>query len=200
MAGLPLFPALPGVTWPVKRTQIFDTIVQTAVSGKETTLPKRITPRWRWELPFDMLRSDATKLELQTLSGFYASRFGRAYAFGYVDAEDRVATNQPLGAGDGVRTVFQLVRAFGGFTEPVFLPVDLPVVMVAGKALVLGADYTLSVGGLIIFVKAPAAGAAVTWTGTFAWMCRFDDDEINFSNFMKGFWSVEKLSFTSVIY
>ena len=45
---------------------------------------------------------------------------------------------------------------------------------------------------------APAAGAALSWTGTYFWLCRFDEDSLEFSNFMYLFWELKKCSFTTI--
>jgi uncharacterized protein (TIGR02217 family) len=194
------FPSFPGLTFPIGRSgPTFDTVVHESINGKQTTYPKRITPKWQWTIDFEMLRSSAAFLEMQTLAGFYASVLGRAYTFGYTDSEDNSATTQLFGTGDGVSLTFQILRAIGGFVEPVYLPTGSPTIFVNGTAMALGTDYVISVSGAVVFMVAPAHGAALTWTGSFNWLCRFDDDKVDFSNFMVGLWEAKKISFTSVI-
>ncbi len=67
-------------------------------------------------------------------------------------------------------------------------------VFVAG----LLAAWTLAAGGIITIAPAPSPGAPLTWTGSYTWLCRFDDDTLEFSNFMYLFWELKKCSFTTI--
>jgi hypothetical protein len=50
-------------------------------------------------------------------------------------------------------------------------------------------DYALnSTTGIVTFSTAPASGAALTWTGQFARICRFVEDTIDFKRFMQLAW------------
>ncbi|HUK60241.1 MAG TPA: DUF2460 domain-containing protein [Stellaceae bacterium] len=60
------------------------------------------------------------------------------------------------------------------------------------------ADWTLGDGGIVTIAPAPQAGAALTWTGAYTWLCRFDGDTLEFSNFMYLFWELKKCSFTTI--
>jgi hypothetical protein len=60
------------------------------------------------------------------------------------------------------------------------------------------AAYALGVGGVVTIAPAPADGAALSWTGTYRWLCRFDEDSLEFSNFMYLFWELKKCSFTTI--
>jgi hypothetical protein len=59
-------------------------------------------------------------------------------------------------------------------------------------------DYTLGTQGLITFSTPPSGGSSVLWTGTFNWLCRFDDDSMDFSKFMNNLWEVKSLKFTTI--
>ena len=102
--------------------------------------------------------------------------------------DDGTATQQGFGSGDGATTEFQLYRALGGFAEPVYAPTTVSEVRVAGVAQTVGVDYTLGSLGVIDFTVAPAAGAALDWTGTFDWLCRFEDDSIGLERILMGLW------------
>lgn len=204
--ALPIMPALVGLTWPLtRRGPIFDTSKELSVSGRTARYPRRITPRWQWELNFDAVFQNyqsgtpyGGNADMATLAGFFAQLYGGAYPFQYLSADDNSVTGQALGTGDGATKTFQLVRALGGFTEKVNAP-NAVAVYVNGVLKTLGADYSLSASGLVTFVAAPAAGAAVTWTGTYYWVCEFDDDLIEFEQIMSGIYQVRKLTFTSKI-
>jgi hypothetical protein len=50
-------------------------------------------------------------------------------------------------------------------------------------------DYTLnSTTGAVAMAQAPATGAALTWSGTFARVCRFTEDNLDFKRFMQLAW------------
>lgn len=191
---IPTFPTLTGLAFPVQRTPVWSTEKQDSLSGKNNRYQNFSYPLWKYELQFDMLRSDNVNLELQNLAGFFNQLNGATGLFQFADPDDGSVTNQAFGTGDGTTTTFQLVRAFGGFIEPVFIPVAGFVVKIAGTPTVA---FTTSSIGQIIFNTPPAVAAALTWTGSFNWACRFDDDTIDFSKFMSNFWELKSLKFTT---
>jgi uncharacterized protein (TIGR02217 family) len=195
---LPVFPSLPGLMYPVKRSANWSTVKQDALSGKRTRYPLWTYPTYTWEVSYDFLRTAAAFLEWQTLEGFIKSVQGPAQLFAYLDPNDSVATAQSFGLGDGVTTTFQLVRSLGGFAEPVFLPVLagglVTQVTAAGTPTTA---YTVSAYGVVTFASPPANGAALAWTGTFQFGCRFEDDATGFSNFMSGLFELKSLKFSS---
>ncbi len=203
--ALPTFPALPGIAFPIPRSPSGRSIRQEAISGKRLILPQRAAVRWTWELSYNFLRSalwtDGTGTvfaELETLTAFYLAQMMSGGAFAYTDDEDNTATAQSFGAGDGASQTFQLVRARSGYVEPVYLP-TVTSITAAGTPLVAGTDYTVGATGLVTFATAPAAAAALAWTGTFAWLCRFDDDSLDLSRFMSGLTEAKSLKFSNEI-
>ena len=197
--SVPAFPALPGLVYPVTRTPTVLSARNEAVSGRRTVLPQRSMPRHVWKLGIEVMRSAAWQsgslTEYESFIGFVMGRLTSGGCFAYTDAEDAVATAQPFGVGDGVTTAFQLVRALGGFSEPVYLP-TITTLTVAGTPT---AAYTLGPTGIVTFTVAPALGAALAWTGAFAWLCRFDDDSIETSRFMSGLYEAKSITFSSEI-
>jgi uncharacterized protein (TIGR02217 family) len=198
----PSFPAFPGIMWPEKRAASGRTIRQEALSGKRTFLPQMVSVRYNWELSFEMLRSAfwtaGSFTELESFVGFYLAQMMGGTCFGYTDADDFTVTAQGFGQGDGTTTAFQLVRARGGFSEPVLLP-TITGLTVAGVAKSSPADYTLADKGIVTFTSAPAGGAALAWTGTFAWLCRFNDDLVDTSRLMVGLFDAKSLKFSNEI-
>lgn len=196
-----VFPSLPGIAFPVKRTPQWKTRVQQAISGKETRIADWSAPRWLWELTYDHLvqgtSGGATRTDFAQLAAFFNGRQGMFDSFLFTDSDDNAVATQPLGAGDGATTSFQLVRAFGGFVEPVLNVQAGPFVKVAGVAT---SAFTLSFAtyGVITFTSPPANGAALTWSGTFAFLCRFDEDQAEFTKFMQPIWEQKGLKFSSI--
>lgn len=186
------FPTLSGLTFPAKRSPIWSTLKHRNVSGKVSALQQWTSPLYKYDLPFSVLRSDSINLEWQTLLGFYNSVGGGAQMFRFTDPDDGSVTAQSFGTGDAATTTFQLVRSLGGFVEPVFDPDTLAIYLNG----VLTAAYTES-NGLITFTPAPGVGVAITWTGTFNWFARFDDDSIDLEKFAYQFWELKRITFTT---
>lgn len=175
------------------RTPLWKTIPHPSVDGSEPRYAQWSFPRWRYEIPFEVLRSGLTGTEFAALAGFYNSVSGSALPWAYPDPDDGVATAQSFGTGDGITSTFQLVRSKGGFAEPTYLITTSPTIYVNGTP----TSITNGTGGTVTFGSAPAAGAALTWSGTFSWLCRFDDDQIDFEGIMRGFWALPSLKFTT---
>lgn len=89
--------------------------------------------------------------------------------------------------------------AAGDAFEPVLdLANAQPQIFVDGILKTFGSDYTISASGLITFTAAPAAGAALTWTGSYYWRVRFNDDVTEFNNFLSQLWEAKKVTLVSV--
>jgi hypothetical protein len=192
----PIFPALPGLAYPVKRTPKWSGSRQESLSGKKVRTSFFSYPIWAYTLPFNILRSGSAFLEWQQLAGFINAVNGGTGLWLYNDVNDNSATAQEFGVGDGVTSTFQLVRALGGFIEPVFFPNVITNIEIAGtptSAYTQGASNP----GAITFNSPPANGAALTWTGTFYWGCRFDDDAFDFENFYSQMMRLKALNFST---
>lgn len=115
-----------------------------------------------------------------------AVSMGRAYVFPFRDYSDYIATNQPIGTGDGSNKAFQLTKTYSSksgafsYTRTIKLPQTATVQIFVAGVLQSQSAYTPSArgagGGLVTFSAAPANGAAITWTGQFDTPCRFDAD------------------------
>lgn len=198
---VPVFPSLAGLGWDVVRTSEWRTGLQESVSGKETQIAYWSSPRYRWELTFDLLRSAAGYAEFQTLLGFFDQMQGRGGRFLFADPDDCSVSGQAVGTGDGTTRVFQLVRTLGGATAPVLAPNAVSTVKLAGA--VQASGWTASVygsasPGALTFVSAPSVGAAVTADFTYYWPCRFDDDKLDLTKFMSQLWSGKSVTFKSL--
>lgn len=197
---LRLFPALPGIIFPVKKTPNWNTDVQMSISGKKTTLQRWSYPIYSFEVGYEFLRSDSAYGEYQDLVAFFNLMGGRATLFRFNDITDNSVTAQGFGEGDGVTKDFQLLRAIGGLSvswvDPVFYPVTAQI-FVDGVLQVLTTDYTISTTGLVSFVVAPPAGQALTWTGTYNWLVRFDEDSSTFEQFTYNLFENKSLRFST---
>jgi uncharacterized protein (TIGR02217 family) len=198
---LPVFPALIGLTYPYLRSPEWDTDVQVSLVGKRTTLGRRSYPIYRYELKYNVLRSDLVTIEWQTLLAFYNVVGGRRDLFQFSDPGDTSVTTMSFGAGDGATTQFQLTRALTGsgvsWVDPVFAPTGTPSIFINGVLKSTPADYIINATGQVTFTVAPASGAALTWTGTYNWLCRFDDDSATFEQFLNLFWRLGKIKLST---
>jgi len=198
-----VFPVLTGQGFLASKRPVWQTTVKRAYSGREVRAAAYSYPRWEWTLQWEVLRTQASLPELQTLFGFLGSRQGRNQPFYYQDQTDNAVTTQGFGTGDGTTTIFQLYRTVGqgtiyNYLDPVLVLNQNPSVYVNGTLKTLGTDYTISINGVISFTTAPAASAALTWSGGYLFLCRFDDEMVDAVQFGGNLWSVGKLTFVSV--
>jgi len=201
-----VFPALAGLGWSVTRTELWKTRVQEAISGKETRIADWSYPRHQWALGFDFLRqgsfSGTTYGEFAALAGFFSLRQGGFDSFLYADADDSAVTGQAIGAGDGATTSFQLVRALGGFVEPILAPNAVSHVYLNGVAQSAG-NYAVNAWGAaapgtLVFTAAPGAGVPISADFTFYFPCRFLVDKLDFEKFMAALYQTKKIAFVSL--
>jgi phage-related protein len=119
----------------------------------------------RWALQF----SNLSKVDADTLESFLRARVG-VEPFEFVTPDTAWAvTAQPFGVGDGARAQWLLQRPLSPEVPALLVPTTgwtaLPTVYVAGVLQVTGTAYVLSASGLVTFAAAPAAGAALTFSG-----------------------------------
>jgi hypothetical protein len=197
----PSFPVLPGQGWSVHKRPTWSTRVANHVSGREARAPFYSHPLYEFELTFDNLASNAAfpgvgANSLQSLMGLYLQVQGQFGAFLYTDPTDSAVTGQAIGIGDGSTLTFSFVRKLGGFIEPVGWVSLVKNVYLDGIGQPSG--WSIIAPNSLAFAAAPKGGAVVTADFTFAYQCRFIDDQNDFENFMDGLWSVDSLKFRSI--
>ncbi|MGY6708365.1 MAG: phage distal tail protein, Rcc01695 family [Rhizobiaceae bacterium] len=133
--------------------------------------------------------------DLHAVLSFFEARRGSLFAFRFRDPFDFKSCrpgeavsphDQPIGTGDGVRTVFQLIKGHGGGAEAYERPITKPVagtvrVAVGGVERASPGDFAVNhLTGEVSFAAGavPAAGAAVTAGFEFDVPVRFDIDQI----------------------
>lgn len=202
-----VFPGFPGRDWMVSKTPMWSTQIQTAASGSEVRAGWYAAPKYSFRLQHPVLRDLASVgtygSELQQIIGFFNSRKGRYGFFFFYDPSDNTATAEGFASGDGTTTKFQLTRTVAKGTpfaavEPVYALWGNPTsVTVAGVAKTITTDYTISPWGVITFTTAPANGAALVWSGTFLFVCRFDTDQLELHQLMSYLWEQQGMPFVS---
>jgi len=190
-----VLPALPGISYPQQKTVNWPKVEAKALSGKRARQALQTYPTYSYQIPLNYLRTTEAIAEFQALMGFVNSLAGGVGLFGYTDPDDSTVADETFAEGDGTtKGPYQLVRGLGGFTEPVFLLNGSPTIMVAG---VQTSAFTVDPHGRVTFDAAPAAGAQLSWTGSYYWPCRFDDDTLDFEKFVFNMYSVKALKFST---
>lgn len=199
-----IFPALPGLEWNVRKVPQWNTRVQRSVGGMELRATYYSAPLWKWTLSYEFLRETSALVEFSTLAGFYNARQGMYDSFLYSDPTDNtipVSAPQQFGTGDGTTVNFYLARALGASADFVYNFNGTPRIFVNGVEKFDGFQFTRT-GNLIHFAadvgETPGVGAAITWSGSWYWRVRFDQDSAEFANFAYQFWKLQQLSFVSI--
>lgn len=163
----------------------FSTAIVTTASGHEQRNMDWASGRLR----FDAGPGIRSQADLEILIAFFRARRGAARGFRFRDPLDHssrgmtgtpTSTDQSLGAGNGVQTVFPLIKWYGEGEEAEQRRITRPNVAsvrvaVNGKP---ASGWSIGPGGTVIFSAAPPAGAAVTAGYTFDVPVRFADDNL----------------------
>ena len=200
----PSLPSLPGLSWSRHKKPGFSTRVASHVSGREVRVALMNYPLYEFEAAYNGLASNATAAfaglgatSLQTLMGFFLQLQGQFGTFLYADPDDNAVTGQPFATGDGATTSFTMMRALGGFLEPVGWVTNVAAVYLNGTPQ-SGSAYTLTAPNSLTFVSAPGSGAVVSADFSYAFNCRFLDDQMDFEEFMSNLWRLGSMKFRSV--
>jgi uncharacterized protein (TIGR02217 family) len=134
--------------------------------------------------------------DVGSLIAFFEARRGQLHGFRWKDWADYKSCpasrnpapgDQVIGTGDGVRTVFQLIKTYRSGQESYSRPIVKPVagtvlVAVAGDPKVESLEFSVNAGtGEISFTDAPDVGVQVTAGFEFDVAVRFDTDRIQTS-------------------
>lgn len=201
MTTPPSFPVLPGQSWSVHKKPSFSTRVASHVSGREVRAPFFSYPLYEFELTYEGLDSLGNfpglgANSLQSLMGLYLQCQGQYGTFLYTDPTDNAVAAQAIASGDGTTTDFPFLRTLGGATERVSYVTSVANVYLNGVNQPTG--WALIAPNTLHFTSAPVAGVAISADFSYAYECRFLDDQNDFEEFMNGLWQVQSLKFRSV--
>jgi hypothetical protein len=122
--SLDIFPAIVrGLGFTVSKGWEFPAIVQTSPSGDRTAIGQADNPIWHWELKYDLLWDDPSRIQqaltatdLQTMVGFLMKQKGPVGEFLYEDPDDNAAVTQRLSlVNDGAGNYYSPIqRDMGG--------------------------------------------------------------------------------------
>jgi hypothetical protein len=202
MATPPSFPTLAGLGWSVHKKPAFSTLVANHVSGREVRDALYQNPIWQFELTLDAVSSSPTSYpalganSMQALMGFFLQMQGQFGTFLYTDPVDSAATNVTFATGDGVMQTFIFSRFMGVFLEPVGWVLTVSNIFLNGVNQPSGWD--LAQPNSLVFTSPPGSGVLISATFTYAFQCRFDEDGMDFEEFMSNLWRVDSIKFKSV--
>ncbi len=202
MTAPPALPSLPGLSWSRHKKPGFSTRVAPHVSGREVRVALMNYPLYEFEAVYNGLTSSTATFaglgasSLQSLMGFFLQLQGQFRTFLYVDPDDAAVTGQAFATGDGTTTAFTVERSLGGFFEPVGWVTTLSNVYLNGVAQSTG--FTLTLPNTLTFTTAPASGVTISADFSYAFNCRFLDDQMDFEEFMSNLWRLDSLKFRSV--
>jgi uncharacterized protein (TIGR02217 family) len=202
MTTPPSLPTLPGLAWSRRKKPAFNTRIASHASGREVRVALMNYPLYEFEATYGLTSSASGfaglgASSLQNLMGFFLQLQGQFGTFLYTDPDDNSVTSQGIGVGDGATTAFSFVRALGGFAEPVGWVTAVSHVYLNGTPQ-SGGSYGLTPPNTLIFTTPPGAGVVVSADFSFAFQCRFIDDQMEFEEFMSNLWKLESMKFRSV--
>jgi uncharacterized protein (TIGR02217 family) len=192
-----VYPALPGLEWNVARAAIWSSTKRPSVSGRLFVAANYSYPRYKYTLSYSVLRQGGTFTELNQVVGLFNKCFGDFDSFLWTDPDDSSVTAQSIGLGNGTGKLFQLVRTWGGFVEPVYDVNSAPLIYLNGTLQTVNTHYTVGSTGVVTFVTAPGAGVAVTWTGTYYRRVRFSQNTLSATKFLSNLWDLKRVEFES---
>lgn len=189
-----IFPSrLPGMKMEFTRAPRFKTQIQSAVSGKETRAALMAFPLWDLTMAYEFLLSGNRGSDLNQIVALFGQVKGAWDSFLLSVPDDNTVTDHLIATGNGGRT-YQLMRSItaSGFalTEPVMNVNSVTNVKVNGIAV---SGYTVSSTGLLTLAVTPPNGAAITWSGSYYFRCRFTNDTADFSRFMADLYEMKSL-------
>jgi uncharacterized protein (TIGR02217 family) len=160
------------------------TEIVTLASGHE----RRSTP-WAQGRRRYLIGANLRSLDdMSELTAFFEARRGRLHGFRFRDFADfkscapagtAAATDQVLGVGDGVCTVFNLVKAYGDQARAIRKPVAGSVRVAVGGVEPASEAFAVDLAtGVVTLDVAPGVGVAVTAGFLFDTPVRFDADRI----------------------
>jgi len=206
MTTPPSLPSLAGLSWSRHKKPGFSTRVASHASGREVRVALMSYPLYEFEAVYTGLTSSATPTaafvglgasSLQSLMGFFLQLQGQFGTFLYVDPDDNTVAGQAFATGDGATTVFTVERSLGSFLEPVGWVTNLSKVYHNGTAY-LGSAWSLTVPNTLTFTSAPGNGVVLSADFSYAFNCRFVDDQMDFEEFMSNLWKLDSMKFRSV--
>jgi hypothetical protein len=173
-----------------KKTPNFNSVVQKTAASRGNAAAS-LKPFCTWdfdlELPANQSSILATSSIVSEFIGNFAATQGQGGLFLFNDVTDNTVTvatsgmldvtpgsSTPMAStGNGTSTQFQLVRSLGSIGWDVIQNLNGSALVYVNGVLT---SVTMSSAGVATFSSAPANASALTWSGSFYFLCRFSSD------------------------
>jgi uncharacterized protein (TIGR02217 family) len=200
-----IFPTLPGLTFNSVRSPNFNTGVQAALTSKESRIAYQQYLQMKWELTYELLQDWKSPSDLKALAGLFIAVGGQFDTFLYSDPTFNAVTGMQFAVADGTVGPFQITATYGnsggpGGPELIQNFNGVPSIYSNGMLQVSGLVYSISGTGGVTFTSGhiPSSGSILTWSGSFYYRVRFDDDAMELSQFLANFWELKKLKLKQI--
>lgn len=205
-----------GLTWSIKQTDQWRTIIQRADNGRTIRLPRQVNPIWAWEFTWEFISDGWAGLsptvqsgnspytDLQVLMGFRLKMKGAATEFYYAPS-DASQTGVQLAAPDA-NGVVEITHDIGGFKESVQTIPSGTVANVKNNG--TSAGHTLNAPGVVPqYPGYTLQSNGTAWAPTdiitcdyvYNYLCAFSEDMQEWENFMFNLWTLQSLKFEQVV-
>jgi uncharacterized protein (TIGR02217 family) len=169
----------------------YETEITEVADDREQRNATRYLPKGRWQLGDRLIAESEADLlsEVSYLKQFHLDRLGSFQGFRFKDWSDFQGTNQDIATGNGVKTQFQLRKAYKVGSVVTYRPIQKPVVgtvdiFVNGVNVATIANHGWVVNhetGVLSNPTPLASGAKLTADFQFDVPVWFESDEIGFS-------------------
>lgn len=186
-----IYPTFQGWSYNKDKKPIWKTNVYEATSGRENRIQKWSYPRYRISITYNFLTDNNVpgvtldKGDIEKLQGFFNKVGGNAEDFLFYDDTENTCTNQVFALGDGTTKKFQLLRALSDYVEPVNGIAAAPHIYLDG---VETNAFSWDNNGFITFSTAPAVGVVISWSGSYYFRVRFENEQLELSRTYEGLW------------
>lgn len=197
-----IYPTLPGLTFNSIRSPHFNTGKQQALTGKESRIAYQQWPLWNWELIYEYL----SVADLQAIQGLFIAVQGDFDTFLYSDPIFNSVTAQQfavVASTDTTSTIYQITAVYQNVGGPggaeLIQNFNGTPLIYGNGTLISATHYTISGTGGVTFSTLPTTGTVLTWTGSFYYRVRFDnDDSMDASQFMQNMFEIKKIKLHQV--
>ena len=206
----PIYPDLPGLTFPVVRRIIHPVQSQKTATLGSVDIAIADSPVYEWDLIYSVLRGGwgPGSIEYATMFGFNLRLNGNAGRFLFREPHDNKVKDQYIATTDGTTAVFSpIVRTFGVgdnsgteavgyvdatqqinvYLDEVWQPPDTWQIL-----------YTVPVKQQLKFFNTPAAGKKITMDFSFFYYCKFLDNKMEFEEFVWDMHEMKKITIESL--
>ncbi|MGH9609439.1 MAG: DUF2460 domain-containing protein, partial [Bryobacteraceae bacterium] len=186
--ALNIFPTFAGIGWPVTFSPLWNNQIQKTVTGRAVAVTYQQFALYTLKVQFSYLSSN----DFNNLMGFFNIQGANLtpFLFDAGPGNDSVV-EEGIGQGDGSTQVFQLLRSFGGYVEPVAACFGTCTAYVNGSPVT--AIFNNPVDGYVTLNSAAAAGTVVSWSGQYYLKVRFSKGSEDIDEFVSQLYSTKSI-------